>query len=47
MFLFETVRYFFIILGSIFPEEFYSFLRSYFSSFATTPVLTADEKIAK
>ncbi|XP_047134081.1 phosphoinositide 3-kinase regulatory subunit 4 isoform X1 [Hydra vulgaris] len=33
--------------GSIFPEEFYSFLKSYLSGFVGLPIITADEKIAK
>lgn len=33
--------------GSVFPEEFYSFLKNYLCGFALMPVLTCDEKIAK
>jgi len=33
--------------GVVFPEEFYSFLRTYLSHFASQPVMTSDEKIAK
>ena len=33
--------------GRVFPEEFYSFLKTYLSEFVGPPVLTSDEKIAK
>ena len=36
-----------LILGHVFPEEFYTFLRYFFTKFAGTPVLTPDEKIMR
>ena len=36
-----------VSLGSLFPEEFYTFLRVFMVRFASLPALTPDEKIAR
>ena len=47
-FLFRKLRNLFCAFaGHVFPEQFYIFLEPYMSKFASTPVLTADEKIGK
>lgn len=39
--------YLLVFTGRLFPEEFYSFLRVFMVRFASLPVLTPDEKIAR
>lgn len=35
------------VAGSLFPEEFFTFLRVFMVRFASVPVLTPDEKVVR